>query len=270
MLALIWSASHAASARAWQIWLARHLRRWVLLRNWYIRPEIGKLVATLPPSAHVLDAGSGDGDWALPLHRRRPDLHITCLDRDHSNLARLPTAITSLHVNLDNWQPPSNQFQAILCLSVLPYLTDSQTVLSRLRQAALPGATLVLYLPIQAQAPFPALRNWLHQRYASAHYDTQQHRQPILPLTYVQQQIKAAGWETRRTTHTFGPAGQWQHFLWEAAILPLAAGGYAIKLLAVSLLLLTTPLQLLLMIADKALAPWRTTGNSVLLVAKAV
>lgn len=99
--------------------------------------------ASVPPGAHVLDAGAGDGRYR-PLFAHTI-LHATDFLRVEKpyDLARLDFVSTLTRV------PAANaSYDLVLCTQVLEHLPDPRTVLAELARVLKPGGALWLSAPL--------------------------------------------------------------------------------------------------------------------------
>ena len=101
----------------------------------------------LPSEGHVLDVGCGYGGLSLLLARARPDLHITGVDPETGALKSAASiALQEGLVNL-SYQPGDghqlefldDQFDAVVCQTVLTHVRDAVTVISEMRRVLKPG-----------------------------------------------------------------------------------------------------------------------------------
>jgi SAM-dependent methyltransferase len=123
----------------------------------------------------ILDAGCGDGFYALRLARRYPRCQVTALDIDNVRIERL-TAIAA-RLELENLHPAaqnllamteSEVYDLIVCVDVLEHLEEDQETVRRLARSLKPGGTLLVHTPQRDQrryaSPMPDYRIYGHVR----------------------------------------------------------------------------------------------------------
>ena len=155
----------------------RGVRRWVR-RLWghgdiHTRQKwmaIWPTLAAMPlEGLRVLDAGCGDGQWALELACRRPSWTIVGLDRDADRIAEAEAARARLGCSSVSFvtadflhYEPAVPFDLILSVASAHYLAQAglgNDLFARLRAWSVPGGALVMYVPrARHQAWFTA---WL-------------------------------------------------------------------------------------------------------------
>jgi ubiquinone/menaquinone biosynthesis C-methylase UbiE len=134
----------------------------------------------LPPGGQVLDVGCGYGGLSLLLGGARPDLHITGVDPETGALESAASiALQEGLVNL-SFQPgdghrlefPGDQFDAVVCQTVLTHVRDVVTVISEMVRVLKPGGVYMAaeYTDLGVWTKFGNQRNppddeaW-HQKY---------------------------------------------------------------------------------------------------------
>lgn len=105
----------------------------------------------IPPSGHVLDVGCGYGGLSLLLARSRPDLQITGVDLEEGALESAASiALQEGLVNLSfqrgdghQLEYPADQFNAVMCQTVLTHVRDAVTVINEMRRVLKPGGVFM-------------------------------------------------------------------------------------------------------------------------------
>jgi ubiquinone/menaquinone biosynthesis C-methylase UbiE len=105
----------------------------------------------LPSEGHVLDIGCGYGGLSLLLARARSDLHIRGVDLEQGALES--AASIALQEGLDNlsFQPgdghqlefSDDQFDAVMCQTVLTHVREAVTVISEMVRVLKPGGVFM-------------------------------------------------------------------------------------------------------------------------------
>ena len=110
----------------------------------YVSPDALLADLSLPPSATLVDFGSGTGLYAIALAQRRPDLHVVALDEQPEMLDHLRASIARAGVSNVVASDPSalealrGNAGGVLALNVLHELGDDALV--DLRALLAPGA----------------------------------------------------------------------------------------------------------------------------------
>lgn len=137
-------------------------RYWMLsdaLLWWLLEREV---VAHLPHTPSLLDAGAGTGRWSAKVLAARSDAHATLVDLSPDMLAeartklevQAPGRFTASVADLDSFRGEP-EHDLVLCLhNVIGFVDDPRAVVSQLLASLKPGGHLVLATP-----------NWYHALY---------------------------------------------------------------------------------------------------------
>ena len=124
-------------------------QKWVAVWPWLARlPQAG---------LRILDAGCGDGDWALEIALRRPRWSIVGIDRDEGCIATAAAAAATLARGDVRFEPADfltyetvEGYDVVLSVASSHYAVESASGGALFRAFARwlkPGGTLVLYAP---------------------------------------------------------------------------------------------------------------------------
>ena len=202
----------------------------------------------------VLDAGSGNGDYAFRLARRYPQatLHGVELDADHvaACQARLRAEpLPNLTFTQGDLTEPlgTEVYDLIYSVDVLEHIADDRAALGNLARALRPGGRLLIHTPLVPQ------RHWLRRfdldRCVRADHVRQGYGEAELKA-----KVREAGLEPTSVRYTHG---RWGTLAWELWMLARW------RLLAK---LLLWPLAMLLIGLELACPP--SWGNCILLEAR--
>lgn len=126
----------------------------LLLRSWHIHRELRKWKRIAPPQAHILDAGSGFGQYSWFMSRLNRNWNILGLDvkRDYvadcnaffrgqqrDNVYFQTTDLTRLATE--------NGFDLILSVDVMEHIKDDRLVFANFFRALRPGGVLLISTP---------------------------------------------------------------------------------------------------------------------------
>jgi SAM-dependent methyltransferase len=163
-----------------------------------------EVIASLPPGAHVLDAGCGPGSWPYAL---RPDLDVTGFDIKfppgppprservrvaRADLARLPFR--------------DGRFDLTVCHYVLEHVTELDACCDELARVTKPGGTLYLSVPRAAAFDDRLYRfAGYFAKYALLKFRKRIEHQQRFDLPGLLERFRGRGLEP--TAHAFVPAG---------------------------------------------------------------
>ena len=166
---------------------------------------------------HVLDAGSGNGDYAFRLASRYPRAIIHGVDVDGEHVtacwARLQATplpnLTFAQADLTE-SLGVEEYDLIYNVDVMEHITDDRAALAHLARALRPGGSLVMHTPLAPQ------RHWMHQfdveRRPRADHVRQGYNEQDL-----QAKVQGSGLEITAVRYTHGPWGTLAWELWSLA-----------------------------------------------------
>jgi len=174
------------------------------IRQGYILAKLKKLGLS---GKKILDAGCGDGSYALLLVSQYPNIcQIMGIDFDEtrinkavdlSNCEKNNSIIIFTLGSITN-HLGDNVFDIIYCVDVLEHISDDQIVLSNFHNALRPGGILILHVPLLDQGRyFLWLKEWKQANHVRDGYNEEE-------LT---NRLDEAGFEVVTISYTFGPFG---------------------------------------------------------------
>ncbi|NQX90614.1 MAG: class I SAM-dependent methyltransferase [Flavobacteriales bacterium] len=108
----------------------------VTVRTWHVKRELRKWLKSAPKRAHVLDAGSGVGQFSYWLSCARPEFSILAMDNSKEHVCNgnkfvRETKRTNLHFRSSCVAQLKEEeaFDLILCTQVLEYVDQDQATL---------------------------------------------------------------------------------------------------------------------------------------------
>lgn len=132
-----------------------HLLNLLLLRSWHIRKELRKVRRTLPDAPHILDAGSGFGQYDYTMALQFPAATITAVDvkqeqiddcNDFFNRIGKSDRVKFEFGDLTNWSRPDS-FDLALSVDVMEHIEDDVTVFKNLAKSLKKGGVLLISTP---------------------------------------------------------------------------------------------------------------------------
>ncbi len=129
----------------------------VFLRAWYVRREVRRLVASLPSNRrlHVLDAGTGFGQYAYFIAAEFPNVRVLAVDIKEDYLAnarhfieRTPEGdrVTFAKADLTVLDLP-DRFDLILSVDVMEHIEEDRQVFRNFERLLNPGGYVVINTP---------------------------------------------------------------------------------------------------------------------------
>jgi phosphoadenosine phosphosulfate reductase len=98
----------------------------------------------LPESAHVVDLGSGTGEFARLAHYQRSDLHFTLVNDNAWQLEQSPEWAVQCHRDMADTGLPANTYDAVVLAYALGH-GDVAAVLEEAHRLLKPGGKLLLH-----------------------------------------------------------------------------------------------------------------------------
>ena len=131
-----------------------HLLDILLLRSWHIHRELRRWKATAPARAHILDAGSGFGQYSYYMSSFSDSYCILGVDVKADQVGECNEffrAIGKQHVmfkveDLTKFRK-ENCFDLILCVDVMEHIEEDVAVLSNYQSSLKPGGMLLISTP---------------------------------------------------------------------------------------------------------------------------
>ena len=181
----------------------------VFLRSWYVRRTMRRLVeAAGPGPVHVLDAGTGFGQYAWWLVKTFPNVTVTAVDvkdeylrRAYEFMAQTPYAGRVAFERADLTLPLeyADEFDVALSVDVMEHIEEDRAVFENVRAALKPGGYLVVNTPsdqggsgVTAEGDEGFIGEHVRDGY---------------PLAELAEKLETAGLEVTERTYTYGRYG---------------------------------------------------------------
>jgi 2-polyprenyl-3-methyl-5-hydroxy-6-metoxy-1,4-benzoquinol methylase len=193
---------------------------------------------SLPPAAHILDAGCGEGMATFELARRFPDHAITGVDFDASQIDRARFVarhggfknVQFYQIDLQTWHK-EQEFDAVLSVDVLEHIPDDEAVLRNLWRSLRVGAPLILHIPRHRHLQQRVLPGFTH-------HDVKDHVRPEYTESEITAKLIGSGFDIMQFDYTFGFLGE---FAWEVNNIfwlpPIVRRGISLAMFPLSLIL---------------------------------
>lgn len=127
----------------------------LLLRSWHVRKKLRRLSRNLPPSASVLDAGMGFGQYSWWMASSFTKWNITAADIKSDQVADcnaffsaagMEERVHAIEADLVTWSPPGN-YDLILCVDVMEHIEEDCTVFTSFFKSMNSDGKLVISTP---------------------------------------------------------------------------------------------------------------------------
>jgi SAM-dependent methyltransferase len=191
----------------------------LFLRAWYVRREVRRLMSALPKDrpVHVLDAGTGFGQYVHFLLRNFPQARVHAVDVKSDYLARAkrfmrqtPYASRVAFAQDDLTQlEAEGPFDLVLSVDVMEHIADDETVFDHFARVLRPGGYVVVNTPsdrggsgVQAEKADTAGE----ASFIGEHVRDGYNRQDL------EEKLQRAGLAPAQSRYTYGPygAGAWK------------------------------------------------------------
>lgn len=236
---------------------ATQLRKWYVMRVWQ------QLLKQAEPNAVVADFGAGEAQYLVPFCNEHAQKTFYALDNRISNVnfcealgyTNLNASLLDIELNTFNLQADLG-----LCVGVMQYLEKDLLALTHMHQSLKPGATLLMYVPINGDLLTPFYK-FVFKKYA--HYESINQRKRVYQEHDLIEKLTEAGFWVKQKTYTYGFWGKLSHEWLNTCSTLIFSGPFAIKILALIFLIPSFSFILIFMALDYVSD--KETGNGVLL-----
>ena len=195
-------------------------------RSWLIRSAVKKTLNQFSDNFSYLDAGCGAGDFLVPFARKYPSGRLTGLDKAPSNIGmiehycyRKRIGNIKLIVGDIREMETDGRFSAVLCASVLHYLSDRPAVFRKLSEKMSPGGHLIIYVPVNHHRLIPGYE-WLREKlFGNEDYEEGKTVDMSLSISQLSDELDASGFSIRTKQYLYGAAGQLDYEITSLALL---------------------------------------------------
>jgi SAM-dependent methyltransferase len=179
----------------------------VLVRSWHMHREIKIWAAEHKNATHILDAGSGYGQYTYYLNRLNPRYSIFGLDIKQDQVSRCNTfyrerSIANVYFRTgdlkDFCQPKA--FDLILCVDVLGYLEDDTGVFENMYESLRDNGIFLVSVPSDKRES-SGIENFRFPEEAAL-------VKPGYTMASIKSRLKRLGYKKVRARYIYGRPGQ--------------------------------------------------------------
>ncbi len=181
----------------------------VFLRSWYVRRALRQRIEALGDRpVHVLDAGTGFGQYAYWLVDTFPNVEVTAVDvkddylaRAQAFMAQTPYADRVAFERADLTLPLeyADAFDLALSVDVMEHIEDDRAVFRNVRAALRPGGHLIVNTPSDQGG------SGVTEEGAESFIG--EHVRDGYPMAELTEKLETAGLDVVEALYTYGPIG---------------------------------------------------------------
>jgi 2-polyprenyl-3-methyl-5-hydroxy-6-metoxy-1,4-benzoquinol methylase len=238
------------------------------LREWYIRSKLNKILFKNKDRFKLLDAGSGMGQHAIAVAKGHQHAIVAAFEKDDANVKDCNNFTAKRRIdNIAFFQGDlcdiqfDEEFDVILCGSVLEHIDDDVNILNRFYKALKDDGYVLIYVPSREQRILSSLRRkqQLIIRNSGKQY-LHNHVRYYSPQE-LKNKLESIGFEIQDVTVTYGDFGALAY-----DIVTEVQYSAVFKYIFPLYLFLIHPLVLFLMVAD--FFKENRSGNGLMVVAR--
>lgn len=238
------------------------------LREWYIRSKLSKILSMNKDEVKFLDAGSGMGQHAIAVAKNRQNASVSAFEVDGAQVHDCNDFISKKRINnisfyqgnLQDFQF-KDEFDVILCSSVLEHIENDVQVMTKFHQALKDNGYLLVYVPSSERRILSSLERKQQQmiRKSSKRY-LHDHVRYYSPEELTKK-LQSVGFKIKEVTITYGDFGALAY-----DIVTQVQYSSLFKYIFPIYLFLIHPFVLFLMLAD--FLKENRSGNGLMVVAR--
>ncbi|MCB0395588.1 MAG: methyltransferase domain-containing protein [Flavobacteriales bacterium] len=208
-------------------WLRKlfyHLLDLLLLRSWYVQYELRKWAKKAGNKVHVLDAGSGFGQYTYFLSRMRPEWNILAVDVKEEQVCDCNGFFRRLGREQVLFKTADllkmrhdNAFDLILSIDVMECIADDMEVFRNFQHSLKEGGMLLVSTPSDINGSDEGRNegSWFIEEQVREGYN----------IDEIQEKLRAAGFSRVRARYSYGTMGR---LSWKLSVkLPMLLLGYS-------------------------------------------
>jgi len=200
--------------------LGFQLIHYTTLREWYIKKGLKQFCGSLNASPRILDAGCGLGQHLYFCARRQPHAKVVGLENDPQLVADLRDFLRQQKV--DNAAVAAadlaacqidDQYDVVLCASVLEHIPQDQLVLNKLAACLQPGGYLLIYVPSAEKRVLTCLEKKIQRMLRETGRPFLHDHVRYYSPQDLAERVRSAGLRVVQKRITYGRFGRWAYDL---------------------------------------------------------
>ncbi len=253
------------------LWGMIFINQITVLRNWYVRRGLKKVMKQFSTSFTMFDAGSGMGDFIFLQSQKNKNCTFIGIDSSPANISLSDKFIEATHQtntsftcgDLQTIEFPAN-VNVLLCNTVLQYIPNDATVLQKFYSALAPNGKLVIYVPVNYHRKLLLYKALLSK--PNFNYDTSVGRAHTYTSETIKDKILSAGFTIDEVQFSYGKYGAIAYeifsiFQWLLRVIPF----YLLPIVIIVYSVFIFPTTLVLMAIDYCSN--NNEGNGCLIIA---
>lgn len=185
-----------------------HLLNLLLLRSWHVRRELRKLRSTLPADMHILDAGSGFGQYDYTMSLQFPKATITGLDIKEEQIEDCNVffkkigrsdRVTFEYADLTKFSKPPS-YDLALSVDVMEHIEDDIAVFKNIYASLKQGGILLISTPSDQGG------SDVHHDHEDSFID--EHVRDGYAISDIETKLRIAGFENISSKYAYGTPGK--------------------------------------------------------------
>jgi 2-polyprenyl-3-methyl-5-hydroxy-6-metoxy-1,4-benzoquinol methylase len=178
-----------------------------LLKSWHLHRELKIWAAANPKPSHILDAGSGYGQYAYYVSKLSPQYNVTALDLRQQAICECNQFFRKQGLNnifcrsgnlMELNQPES--FNLIMAVDVMEYIEDDTKLFKLFYDDLKPDGNLLIFTQAKKrnEKPLECLSTGMHGEKVRIGYD----------MAELKQRLRKMGFKKVRARYSYGKAGK--------------------------------------------------------------
>jgi len=186
----------------------------LLLRSWHIRRALKTWEKTTTGPQHVLDAGSGFGQYDYYLAKKHKDWAIKAVDVKDEQVTDCNHFFGKIGLNNVQFQVADltkfveeDQYDLVLCVDVMEHIEEDERVLQHFYQAMKKGGMLLISTPSDQGGSDVHHHDDDHEN-DGTHSFVDEHVRDGYGIGEIEDKMKRAGFSKTKVQYQYGPPGK--------------------------------------------------------------
>lgn len=239
----------------------------LLLRSWHIRNEIKKWEKTQNGHQHILDAGSGFGQYDFYLAQRNKDYIIKGVDVKQEQIDDCNSFFNKIGLTNASFSfadltkiNEKNKYDFVLCVDVMEHIEEDEKVFSNFYSALKEGGTLLVSTPSDQGGSDVHHHHEHEHENDGTHSFIDEHVRDGYGIKDISDKFKRAGFKKYEVYYQYGPPGKLSWKLSMKYPIIMLNTSYVFFLVLPFYYLITFPISLILNYFDLKLKHKTGTG----------